>query len=525
MKRDLELPIAEGAATASRAGDALVAAIALAVAGIVAIYWETAQSIVAIWIRSETYAHCFAVVPISLWLAWRQREAIAAAPARPWWPGLLVVALMGAVWLVANTAQVLVVKQFAFAFMIEAAIVTVVGLPVARAAAFPLLFLLFAIPAGEALVPMLIDRTADFTVAALRISGVPVYREGNQLVVPTGVWSVVEACSGIRYLIASMMVGTIYAMLSYKSTLRRIAFFAASIVVPIVANWMRAYLIVLMGHLSGNRIAVGVDHLIYGWIFFGIVMLLLFWVGSWWSEPAPRVERSRAPASSTADDLRASPALFRRFAALTVAVLIVALVWRPLDAAVSGAVDPRTPALAALPGAGGWVATAAPIVWTPEFSGATVELAQAFRDGDRVVGVYVAYYRNQVKGRELVTSTNTIVKSENGGWLQRSTTIAPIVWNGRETAADWHSLSRRDVRLAVVKLYWIAGRVTSSDYVAKALLTLSRLSGRGDDSALIVAFTREGDDGGAAHAALGAFCAAMSPAIERVLSAARDPGS
>jgi len=39
--------------------------------------------------------------------------------------------------------------------------------------------------------------------------------------------------------------------------------------VPIIANWLRAYMIVMIGHLSGNKLAVGVDHLIYGWLFFG----------------------------------------------------------------------------------------------------------------------------------------------------------------------------------------------------------------------------------------------------------------
>jgi exosortase len=54
---------------------------------------------------------------------------------------------------------------------------------------------------------------------------------------------------------------------------------ALSIAVPIVANWVRAYLIILMGYLSSMRLAVGVDHLIYGWIFYAAVMLLLLWVG------------------------------------------------------------------------------------------------------------------------------------------------------------------------------------------------------------------------------------------------------
>ena len=148
-----------------------VLAAALAVIGVVAVHMSTAASIVSIWMRSETFAHGFVIVPICLWLIWRKREALAEVPAAPWWPGLLVVAGAGAMWFVTSVADVLGLKQFALAFMIQAAFVTVVGLSVARTLAFPLAFLLFAVPVGEIFVPTLIEWTADFTVAALRAVG------------------------------------------------------------------------------------------------------------------------------------------------------------------------------------------------------------------------------------------------------------------------------------------------------------------------------------------------------------------
>ena len=139
-------------------------------------------------------------------------------------------------------------------------------------------------PFGEALIPPLIDFTADFTVTALQLTGIPVYREGSFFTIPSGNWSVVEACSGLRYLIASFTLGALYAYLTYRSLKRRLIFIALSVIVPIIANGVRAYLIVMTGHLSDMSLAVGIDHLIYGWVFFGLVMLLLFWAGSFWRE-------------------------------------------------------------------------------------------------------------------------------------------------------------------------------------------------------------------------------------------------
>ena len=45
--------------------------------------------------------------------------------------------------------------------------------------------------------------------------------------------------------------------------------------------------VVMIGHLSSNKLAVGVDHLIYGWIFFGVVIMAMFAIGARWSEQAP----------------------------------------------------------------------------------------------------------------------------------------------------------------------------------------------------------------------------------------------
>ena len=114
--------------------------------------------------------------------------------------------------------------------------------------AFPLLFLLFAVPFGEVFIAPLIEFTADFTVAAVQLTGIPVLRNGTRFDLPTGSWSVVEACSGVRYLISSVTLGCLYAYLTYRSTTRRALFVALSIVVPIIANGLRAYMIVMIGH-------------------------------------------------------------------------------------------------------------------------------------------------------------------------------------------------------------------------------------------------------------------------------------
>ena len=262
--------------------------IAAAVLALPGIYWDTAKSIAAIWGSSQTFTHGYLIVPITLILVWMKRREVAALAPRPDLLGYPVLAVAGLTWLAAEAAQVQVLAQYALVAMVPGAVLALAGRRVAWTLAFPLAFLLLAVPFGEAFLPRLMEWTAEFTVGALRASGIPVYREGTFFAIPSGQWSVVEACSGLRYLIASFTVGALYAYLTYRRWWKRALFLVLSIAVPIVANFVRAYMIVMIGHASSMKLAVGVDHFVYGWLFFGVVIALLFGIGSFWRDaPAP----------------------------------------------------------------------------------------------------------------------------------------------------------------------------------------------------------------------------------------------
>ena len=521
VKPDAEFPLPTATRSLATPRHAAIA-VAVAVIAILAVYAGTAGSIVAIWNRAETFAHGYVVIPIALWLVWRGRETLASVPVMPFWPGLIAVLGFGAAWLVGSTSGVLGIEQFALLFMIEAGIVTIVGLRFARAIAFPLFFLLFAVPFGEVFVPQLIDWTADFTILALRASGVPVYREANHFIIPSGAWSVVEACSGIRYLIASLMVGTLYAYLTYTSRWRRAAFIAAAIIVPLVANWLRAYMIVMLGHLSNNKIATGVDHLIYGWIFFGVVMVVMFWIGSFWREDHQPATRESRPAGGALAGTAAPSAPTSWLIAAVLAVIAAACVWRPAGAVVEASLSVRAPVLAPLPATAGWTAIPKPpAAFKPHYLGARAELEQGFANGAAQVGLYIGYYNAQKQGEEMIGSANVLVTPKETKWKQLSSGRDTVTWNGAATSVATAMLGNDQARLAVLRLYWVNGRLTASDYEAKGLLALSKLTGRGDDSAVIVVYAPPPRAGGDADAALRAFVAETSPNIERMLAATR----
>jgi EpsI family protein len=350
-------------------------------------------------------------------------------------------------------------------------------------------------------------------VGALRLSGVPVYREGNHFIIPSGAWSVVEACSGVRYLIASTMLGVLFAAITYRSTRRRVMFVLASILVPIVANWLRAYLIVMMGHLTNNQLAAGVDHLIYGWVFFGIVMLMLLVIGSRWREDG-NVKMPALPLSAVAPRVQHGSLLLAALVAVGAAAI-----WRPLEAMVERPrQDAHAPSLSALAGTAQWRPVAPFADWKPLYQGQVAELAQTFRNADAPVGVYLAFYVDQDKGRELVTSTNLLVARDDWKWRQTDQGSARAQWAGQPVPFERATLRGPSVTLETWQLFWVEGHVTASPYLAKIWLAWAKLTGRGDDAALIVLYTPA--NVGDAADRLRRFSQAMSPSIEDTLVAA-----
>jgi exosortase A len=502
--------------------------LALAWALLAALYWDTGAAMVVIWNRSETFAHAWVVPPISAWLVWRRRADLAVLVPRPALRWLWLMLPLGLLWLLGDLAAANAATQFALAGMIVTMVPALLGTEAARRIAFPLGFLFFAVPFGDFMTPWLMERTADFTVVALRLTGIPVFREALQFVIPTGSWSVVQACSGIRYLMASVMVGTLFAYLNYRSYRKRWAFVGVAIVTPLVANWLRAYMIVMLGHLSGNKLAVGVDHIIYGWVFFGIIMLAMFMVGARWSDPDPDAQPAPANAS-------VHPASTARWSgAVLAAMLLLALPLLLRSQAQSSAAHGE-PTLAA-PALPGWNWQAEPLTsWRPHFENPAGVLHGRFEPatGGPAIGVYVGYYRDQRYGRQLVTSVNQYVNDETDkDWSQTArgqtaldVASGPLPWRTAELRGQALGAVTGDgssaPRLRVWQTYWINGRPFVSDWQAKLYGAWLSLLGRGDDAAVVMVYADKATVG-ADDARLRDFLRANWATLDTALRGVRD---
>lgn len=504
---------------------ASIAALALALLAPILLFYGTAASMVGIWNSSETFAHGYVILPVSLWLIWRQRDWFARLPARPWWPGLVLMAGAGAAWLAGRMGDVGVVMQYAFVSMMPLAALTLLGPRLAAKFTFPLLFLLFAVPFGEVFVGPLIEYTADFTVWAVQATGIPVLRNGTRFELPTGSWSVVEACSGIRYLISSITLGCLYAYLTYQSNMRRAVFIGLSIVVPIVANWLRAYGIVMIGHTSGMELATGVDHLVYGWLFFGIVMFIMFWIGSYWRED-DKPAAAAAPAPGQTQPPAAAPAVARGTAKplvpVALAVVAVAAAWPAFAAYNDRANHNPQPVALAIPDLAWPVAPGFPD-WQVDYMEPDARVARAYRSPEgRPVLLQVLYYRNQSKQKGLISSVNRLA-GEKSPFHQTAARQRTEQAGGQPMPLREAVLHGPGGPLLVWQVLWVDGRYTTSNVAGKLRQAQGKLQFRGDDGAMVaIAAPYDGTDADAARAALRAFLGQHFGTVDRALVQARE---
>ncbi len=482
------------------------------------------------WGSSETYSHGYLVAPVSAWLVWRMRAQLAAMTPTASLVGLVVLLAALLLWAAGEIADVNVVRYVAVTAMIPGLAWLCFGTPVARALAFPLGFLVCMIPAGEGLVPWLMEGTADATVFALKLSGIPVHREGLHFSLPTGRWSVVEACSGLRYVIAALVLSLLFSYLNYRRIAHRVVFVAVAVVIAVVANWARAYLIVLIGHFSNMRYGVGDDHVVYGWVFFGLVMFVVFWMGMRFSDedgnaaavsgstasttPTP-ASGSTAAAPSTAASQAAMASVVRAatrtraggFAAF-VAVSLIAL----FGIHTLQDITPRADAHAQL-------------VQQVRLEHAVLDIPPAF-EGHRAVHqgrippteagagvqVYVAYFARQHDGGEMVRWGNTVLALVDKTWGTFSRRVVPV-----DEAPDALRVEERVVRNGnderlLWSWYTVGGRDTTEARTVKLLTLRGFVTGAGDHSTVNVLLSPAGVGRDQARARLRAAAAEVDAA-------------
>ncbi len=278
-------------------------ALATAVLALVAVTAQSWGEILDQWWNIDTYNHLLLVPFITGWLVMLKADELAKIAPRPFAPGLLLVAAALALWWAGRASGINLIAHAGAVGALQAAVVSVLGLRAALLLALPLAFATFLVPFGDEIIPPLQFITADIAIALTHWSGVEASIAGIHIHTPAGLFIVAEACSGVKFLIAMVTLGVLVCFTRFDSWRRRALFMAACVIVPILANGVRAWATIYVAQFIGAERATGFDHIVYGWIFFAIVVASL--LGGAWRF----FEREPEAYGWTADDLARSVSL------------------------------------------------------------------------------------------------------------------------------------------------------------------------------------------------------------------------
>jgi len=455
--------------------------------------------------NSSTYNHNLFVPFIVGWLVWQRAPELAKITPQAFWPGLPVLGGALLLWLLGDLTGTALATHLALVLALQAMVLLILGPRVVQALLFPVAYALFLVPVGDELVPVLQTITAKLTIALTHWSGVPAEIDGVFIATPGGLFEVAEACSGVKFLIAMAALGTLVAHVCFVSWRRRATFMVAALVLPVLANGVRAWGTIYIAQSQGIAFAEGFDHIFYGWVFFALVMGLLL-VASWRWFDRPRDDRFiDGAAIATRRRLTVLDAFAARSGRCLVLAGVVALGmagWSMQAQRVAAAVPDRID----LPQVPGW--TRAPLapgpLWEPRAAGADHRLLGSYvaPDGARV-DLFYALYRNQQDGREASGfGEGALVPDSAWSWLASGPQLAGV-------RGEW-LMAEGTRRRLVATVYRHRDLTTASAARLKLSNLADRLSGDGHPTLLLILAA---EDGGpvSAEQALARFVQSTGP--------------
>jgi exosortase A len=371
-------------------------------AALILLFLHDWSQMAAQWWDSSTYNHIVLVPAIVAWLIHQRWLQLAQLRSVVWWPGLVAIGLALLIWTMGAVSGLNLLRQVGAVALLPAFASLLLGPRLTAALGFPLAYMAFLVPFGDELVPPLQMITAWLTIQLTHLSGVPAVVDGVFIDTPVGLFEVAEACSGVKFLIAMIALGVLVANVCFVSWRRRIAFMALAVIAPIVANGIRAWGTIYVAQSVGVEKAGGFDHIVYGWIFFALVIgavLALSW--RWFDRPidAPLVELAA---------IESSPLLGRlERHAIRVLPALVSAAWLVMGAQVwageAARLHAKLPAKIDLPQVAGWhrVDYRPGVWWEPRATGAEHRLLGRYRNAaGQDVDVFVALYSAQREGQE-----------------------------------------------------------------------------------------------------------------------------
>lgn len=463
---------------------------ALYVVATILLFGSTIVDMAETWTNSSSYHHGFIIAPLSVWLARRIGAPDAPKPAPI---ALGFVALAAVAWLVGRAASVNLFEQIAVVSMIIAGAGAIYGVARIKAQAFPLALLYLMVPFGASLVPALQQAAAANVMMLLHLIGIDATIDGLVISTSAGRFAIAEGCAGLNFLLASLLISSVFGFLSMTSWRLRTAFVALAAITAVFANILRIFLVIAIAIATGGAVHIAADHLLFGWLLYGLSLIGLIAVG----RSLARGERADTwdyPSSQKALADRSS--LSGRTALAAIFCLAAAAFYA--DIVIDHAPATARPSVLPLASAAGWRQIPTAVAFSRDIAAADAGLRVNYQSSGAEVQWSAAYFTHERRGAE-IGGVSTL-PYDGAAWRR----VGHFSLTARAFGADRELAiivieNDKGARFAATTFYWSGDGIYPNARALKIAQTRQRLIGRGQRGGVVTISTPFSPDGRAAQ--------------------------
>lgn len=238
--------------------------------------------LITVWENSfddGTYSHAYLIPFISLFLYYKlaqtgqliYREKLSILP-------IVILSFSAAFFFIMITAQISLGYWAGMLAMLLSGVIVLYR--TSWQVLFPMLYLIFLLPGWGLLTALLQKTSVDSVTFLMSFTGIPTFVENNFVTIPAGVFEIANGCSGLRYLIVSLAISSLFNFLYIKNTRKAVLFFTVAILGALITNWIRITALILIGEYTNMQSSLMADHNTFGWYLYAPFMVLLFMWGN-----------------------------------------------------------------------------------------------------------------------------------------------------------------------------------------------------------------------------------------------------
>jgi exosortase D (VPLPA-CTERM-specific) len=494
------------------------------------IYFSTLRRLVlADWHR-EDFNYCYLIPFVVLYLLWEKRRNLSETPSKVSWEGFFALGLAIVLFWIGDLGGEWFTQYLSFWFVIVGLFWIHLGWQKLKGIWFALLMMLTMFP-----IPSIVNNkislylkliSSQLGVAMLQVYGMSAYREGNIIDLGFTQLQVVDACSGLRYVIPLLILGLILAYWFRAHIWKRVFLVLSCIPIAVIVNGLRIAGTGVLYGVWGAQVAEGFFHGFSGWLIFMLAIPVLL-VEMWILKKLPPKNVGRGEVEEAAEPIQpiepTKPA--KPFHQFFSPVFIVALILLGTTLVLSNGIEFRekTPAkkpFSRLPlQIGPWSGTAVFMEqkYIDELKFADYALLDFSDTRGRMINFYSAYYASQSKGASIHSPESCL---PGGGWLFNEAGTADIsLEHGKSITVNRALMEKAGYR--DLTYYWFAqqGRILASSYQVKAHTFWNALTKHRTDGALVRLITPvyENEKLGDAEARLQGFMRLMVPVLKEYI--------